>query len=1037
MSIPEFCLKRPVMVVLLTISVTIFGALAFRGLPVSYLPNVDFPTITVTVNYPGASPENMATAVAAPLEKQFATIDGVTSIISSSQLGYTTITLQFVLSRDINSCALDVMTAINTANTYLPSNLPNPPTFKKTNPALTPVLYFTLHSKALPLTEVDFYAESLIAQRMAMVEGVSEVIVYGSQKRSVRAKLDTNRLASYGLGPNEVASAMSDSNVNLPVGVISGDKIAYTLEADGQLSYASDYHDLILARNDQRFLRMSDIAELGDLPENDKTGARLDGEASVGLAIQRQPGANSIAVANGIKAILPELRAIVPAAISFEILHDDSLPMIEGVQEVLFTIFHTVVVVIIITYLFLGSFRSTLIPSLALPVSLFGTGLIFAYFNYSVDTLSLMALMLAVGFVTDDAVVVMENVYRHIEQGKTVPVAAAEGSTEISFPVIGMTLSLAAVFIPFLLMGGVIGRLFSEFAVVITSAVLISGIVSLTLTPLLCAHFAKPEDPNHPPWVVATLCSRGITALTNMYAWTLRLAMKAPLLVLFSGMAMIAATGWLLYIVPKDFMPPNDTGVIITFTESTPGTSFTNMLALQEEAVAIIRQNPNVLKALSVVGTSQNPMNNGIIIITLKPFKPEGPRVLHPTAIADDLRRSLAVLPGLICYPSAPPAIRFGGRSTKSTYQLTLKGEDIKTLYPASEKLLEELKKQPELTDVTTDLNLGNPTLSIHIDRDKTYSLGLSAASVENALGNLFSANQVSQILGETDQYQLIIEGSSGMQSMLAGIEQVFLSVSSKAIPLGSVADWQVLSGPLTVSHSEQQPAVTLSFDLAEGMALGDATNVVDAAAAKVLPDSVSHEFQGTAQIFQSTMSDMFTLLILALAVIYVILGILYESFWHPVTILSGLPAAAAGGVLALILFNRPLDIYGMTGLVLLIGLVKKNAILVVDFALEEMRKGKDIKPMEAAVVGSVQRFRPIMMTTLAALAAGVIIALAGGQSGDTRRGLGLVLTGGLILSQVVTLYLTPVMFQYVERVREWLSGVKATPASPEKTGVQ
>lgn len=1024
MTIPEICLRRPVMTTLLAISITVFGAVSFRGLPVSNLPNIDFPTIMVSASYPGAGPENMAVAVAEPLENEFASIEGVTSIISTNQLGSTSVTLQFSLNRDINSCALDVMTAINAATRKLPDDLPNPPTFRKVNPSLQPVMFFSLSSSALPLTEVDYYAETLLAKRISMVEGVADVNVYGAQKRAVRVRVDPSRLAVRGLTMRDLEAALADANVTNPLGTVSGDHTVYTLEADGQLPMAVDYRDLILARNVGGSLRLGDVAVIEDLPEDDKTGTWLNGKPAIGLAVERQPGANAVAVAEKVKAILPELRAMVPAAVTFNIMHDGSLPMVASVNEVAWTIFHTVVLVVAITYFFLQSSSATVIPSLALPISLLATGLIFAAFGFSIDTLSLMALMLAVGFVTDDAVVVMENVYRHLGGKKTPVQAAIDGAVEISFSVIGMTLSLAAVFIPFLLMGGVIGGLFSEFAIVITSAILISGIVSLTLTPLLCAKFLRTGQMSGRKWFLPRLCERGITGMTNIYARSLNAAFEWPRAILLIGLAMVAATAYLLYLVPKDFLPADDQGMLTVSTEAVQGASFAEMSRLHAEAAEIVMAHPDVERVMSSVGGSRNSMNNGSLMVVLKDFHPAGPRRRHPDAVAADLREALYAVPGLICYPTPPPAIRFGGRSSKSQYQFTLKSQDTHTLYPAAGRLFDALKRLPQLTDVATDLQMLNPTISIHIDRDKAYSRGISAADIENAMYDMFGSRQVSSILGQNDQYEVIIEGMPDLQKRIDAMDQVFLLVDGKPAPLSSVASWEISVGPMVVNHSEQQPAVTISFNTAPGVSLGDASGALSTAADRILPATVSREFQGSAQIFQDSMTGMFMLLGLAVAVIYVILGILYESYWHPLTILSGLPAAAAGGALTLHIFDRPLDIYGMVGMLLLIGLVKKNAILVVDFALEAMRKEKR-EPIDAAKEGSVQRFRPIMMTTLAALAAGVIIAAAGGQSGETRRGLGLVMSGGLVLSQVITLYLTPVVFQYVERVRIWLGGAK------------
>lgn len=1021
MTLPEFCLRRPVMTSLLAISVTLFGLLSFRGLPVSYLPSVDFPTIMVSASYPGASPENMASSVAVPLENQFATIDGVTSMTSASQLGSTKITLQFSLNRNINDCALDVISAITAAGRNLPSDMPNPPTLRKINPSLSPVMIFSLHSDTLPLTDVDYYAETLIAQRMSMVEGVAEVTVYGSQKRAVRVRVDPARLASHGLSVLDVGTALDKGNANSPVGLLSGANRTYTLDTNGPLPAAADYLDLVLANaGGGRVLRLGDVASAADLPENSYIGTWMNGRPAVSLAVQRQPGANTVAVANGIRALLPELSGVVPASVAFELIYDGSQPVVDSVREVVWTIVHTVILVILITYVFLQNLRATVIPSFALPISLLATGLVFSYMGYSVDTLSLLALTLAVGFVTDDAVVVLENVYRHLEKGLPAREAAASGAAEISFSVIGMTLSLAAVFLPFLLMGGVVGRLFSEFSVVIIASILVSGVVSLTLTPLLCAGFITGRPDSEKRWAVPRACEYCIRKLTSAYSRSLSIVLKVPFAMLVVGLTMVAATAYLLYVIPKDFLPAADTGMLSVSTEAAQGSSFEEMKRLHDEASAIITKNPDVDKAVSTVGNTSSTMNRGSFFVILRGYRPAGERRLHPEAIASRLREALYAVPGLISYPTPPPAIQFGARSGQSQYQFTLKSQDVGTLYPVADKLLAALRGRRELADVGSDLQLLNPMLRLDMDRDKLYALGLTAADVQSTLYSYFGANQVSTILGDNEQFQVIVEALPELQRNVEDLDSVYLAVGGRPIPLATVASWRTTIGPTVVNHTDQVPSVTISFNTATGVALGDAAAVVGAEAEKVLPASVSRSFQGTAQVFQSAMTSMFVLLLLAVMVIYVILGILYESYWHPVTILSGLPAAAAGGVLTLYLFGRALDIYGMVGMVLLIGLVKKNAILVVDFALEAMRvEGKP--PLQAAFEGSVQRFRPIMMTTLAALAGGLIIATAGGQGGESRRGMGLVISGGLILSQLVTLYLTPVIFQYIERVRERL----------------
>ena len=1012
-------IQRPVMTTLVMISILLFGLLAYRQLPVSDLPNVDYPTIQVSANLPGASPDTMASAVATVLEKQFSTIAGIDSMTSVSQQGQSQITLQFALTRDIDAAAQDVQAAIARSARQLPSNMPSPPSYQKVNPADSPILYLVLTSPMLPLSALDEFGQTLIGQRISMIDGVAQVMVFGSQKYAVRIRVDPRRLFARGLSLDDVANAVTAGNVDLPTGILYGPTRAFTVQVDGQLTTAGRYENLLVAYRNGAPVRLRDIGAACDSVENDKVAAWYLSSNSVQraivLAVQRQPGMNTVEVADAVKKLLPSLQKQLPPSVSLGVLYDRSVPIRRSAQDAQFTLLLTLVLVVLVIFVFLRSFSATVIPSLALPMSVIGTFAVMRLMNYSLDNLSLMALTLAIGFVVDDAIVMLENIVRHAEMGKPRLQAALDGANEIGFTIISMTISLAAVFIPVLFLGGIVGRVFREFAVTIGAAVLISGVISLTLTPMLCARFLRPPGEVHHGRIYAW-SERGFQAMLGFYNRTLRWALHHRRVVMAFSAGILAATFLLAMLVPKGFIPADDQDMLRVQTEAPEGTSHTAMFALQRQINEIVRQDPDVQDAMGSAGNSG--LNTGRMLVHLKPR-------LERRAAADQivqrLRRKLAAVPGVKAFPQVPPLIQIGGRATKSQYQYTLQGPEIGPLYDAAGTLLARMQKMPGFQDVTSDMQLKNPELDLHVDRDLASSLGVSANQVEGALLNAYSANQVSTIFTPNNQYQVILELLPDFQHNPSALS--LLQVRSDAgilVPLDALVRPHEGYGPLTVNHSGQLPSVTISFDLAPGVALGEAVQRIDAAAREVVPGTIATSFQGTAQAFQSSMKGIAWLMVLAVVVIYIVLGILYESFYHPVTILSALPFAGMGALLALLLFNAELSLYADVGIIMLVGLVKKNGIMMIDFALEAQRS-ENLDAEAAIHKACMVRFRPIMMTTVAALMAGLPIALGYGAGGESRRPLGLAVVGGLLFSQTLTLYVTPVFFLYMEKIRHWM----------------
>jgi len=1026
MTIPALFIRRPVMTTLVMAAILIFGFGGYRQLPVSDLPNVDFPTISVSASLPGASPETMAAAVATPLERQFSTIAGISSMTSTSAQGGTSITLQFELSRSLDAAAQDVQSAISSSLGRLPPDMPNPPTFRKVNPADSPILMMALTSPTLPLSALNEYGETLMAQRISMVDGVAQVSVYGAQKYAVRIRLDPKTLASQGIGIDEVARAVSNANVNLPTGTLDGRYTKYVVQANGQVMSAEEFRPIIVAYRKGKPVRLAELGHVVDDVENNKVAAWFIDQRSVVLAVQRQPGSNTVAVANAVRALIPSFQAKLPPSVSLHVIYDRSESIKASLRDVKITLALTLVLVVLVIFLFLRNVSATLIPSLALPMSIVGTFLVMYLFGYSLDNLSLMALTLSLGFVVDDAIVMLENIVRHGEMGKKPLQAAMDGSREIGFTIVSMTLSLAAVFIPVLLMGGILGRLFKEFGVTIATAILISGFVSLTLTPMLASRFLKHQSDHSqkPHGHLYNRLERAFVAMLEFYKKGLRWSLNHGRTVMLFLLVVLAATVYFFRAIPKGFLPSEDTGQISVSTEAAQGISFDDLVKHQRALAAIVAQDPNVESFMSSCGPrGTGASNTGNMFIRLKP---RSERELSVDEVIQQLRPKLAQVPGIAAYMQNPPPIRIGGRMTKSQYQYTLQGSDTDELYRYSAILLERLQNVPALQDVTSDVQLTNPQVNVNIDRDRAASLGVTPGQIESALYTAYGSRQVSTIYAPNNTYNVIMEVEPQYQAGPDALSMLYVSSSlGSLVPLSAVASIEQSVGPLSVNHSGQLPSVTISFNTAPGVSIGDAVSKVEDAAAKALPATITTNFQGTAEAFQSSLRGLGLLLLLAVLVIYLVLGILYESFIHPLTILSALPFAGFGALVTLLVFRVDLSIYAFVGIIMLVGLVKKNGIMMIDFALDAQRsEGKN--PTDAIFEACVIRFRPIMMTTMAALMGTLPIAIGLGAGAESRRPLGLAVVGGLLFSQFFTLFVTPVFYVYMDRFQRWLQRSRA-----------
>ncbi|MEG4112789.1 MULTISPECIES: efflux RND transporter permease subunit [unclassified Microcoleus] len=1028
MNLSEIFIRRPVMTALVTIGILIFGLMSYFLLPISALPHVEYPFVSVSASLPGATPETMSSSVAAPLERQFTEIAGLNSFNSTSSTGSANISLQFDFSRSVNSAAKDVQAAIAAAAGSLPSGMPKPPSYRKVNPSVAPVLYLYLYSKTLPIAEVDEAAEVTIAQPISAIDGVAQVQVYGQKQYAVRIQLDPRELTARGIGLDQVRTAVTQGNVNLPTGSLSGDNKSYLIQVNGQLNNAAEYRSLIVAYKNGAAVRLQDLGNVIDDVQNNKvlnlyTDKNVTNQPAILLAVQPQPDGNTVEIVDSIVQMLPALKQQIPQSIEMGIMYDRSQSIRASVDDVKFSLVLSVCLVVLVIFLFLRNLTATLIPSLALPVAIIGTFAVMYQLGYSLDNLSLMALTLSVGFVVDDAIVVLENIVRHQEMGEAPLEAALKGSKEIGFTIVSMTLSLVAVFIPIMFMGGLIGRLFHEFAVTISVAILVSGFVSLSLTPMLCSRFLKSSH-QHPKNRFYHLSERGFELLLQGYEWTLKPVLKYRFMTLIGSVILLVFTAYLFVLVPKGFIPTEDTGQLMVNTKGAQDISFEDMLLHQQKVVDIIRKNPNIAALNSTVGASgpNASANNGRITIRLKP---RSQRRLSADEIIQQLTPKLRGIPGIQAFLRSPAAIPIGGQQTNSQYQFTVQSLDLQALRQAVPELLAKIKTLPGLRGVDSDLQLSTPQLQVKVDRDKAAAVGVSAQQVQKTLSAAYASGQVSTIYTPNNQFTVVLELKPEYQRDPSALSMLYVrSNTGQMISLSAIANVTQTVGPLTVNHLTGLPSATISFDTLPGTSLSQATAAIEKVAKDILPPSVTTSFQGAAQVFNQSFNDLGWLLVVSIVVIYLILGILYEDFIHPLTILSGLPSAGFGALLTLVIFQVELNLYSFIGIILLVGIVKKNGIMLVDFAIEKQRQ-EGRSAFDAIYEACIVRFRPIMMTTMAALIGTLPIALGVGSGSESRRPLGIAIVGGLLFSQVLTLYLTPVFYTYMEAWRKRLGQPK------------
>ncbi len=1044
MNLSENFIRRPIASNLLMAGIAMFGILAYRSLGVNDLPKVDYPTISVSASLPGADPGTMSSAVATVLERQFTGIAGLDSMTSRSSTGSTNVNLQFSLDRDIDGAAVDVQTAIAAVMPLLPAGMPAPPSFRKNNPSDQPIVFMALLSDTLPLSRLDEYAETLIAPRISMINGVAQVQVGGQQKYAVRVQVDPDKLKGYRIGLNDIDAALNQWNVNTPLGTLYGPKTAYNIYANGQLVNAAQYRTLVVAERNGRPIYLRDVANVIDSVQDDKNASWVyheddPGKRCITLIVFRQPGTNTIDVADRIKALVPMFNEQLPPAAHLQVRGDKSGSIRRAFKDIQITMLITLGLVVAVIFFFLRNMSAASIPTLALPFSLLGTFAVMALLDFTLDNMSMMALILCIGFVVDDAIVMLENIMRHIEMGETPMEAALRGSKEIGFTILSMTVSLAAVFIPILFMGGILGRLFREFAVTITVAILFSGMVSIVFTPMLCSRFLKPHDPDKKHNALYRGTERCFQFLLRTYTWTLRgvLRYRAAMIVVF--FAVVGLTLYLFKVVPKGFIPEADMDQIQLSLQAAQGTSFYKMVDYQKQVADVIRRNPNIDYIMSSVGggfggSSGNFANFNILL------KPADEREASVTQIVNRMRPLVSRFPGFRAIQRIPPAINIGTRGSSASYELTLTSSDTSDLIHQAQILEDVIADQRDyVADVNTDLQVASPRINLVVDRDRAAALGLDARSIENALYSGYGPKWSTTIYSPITQYEVLVEIQQKYQQFSDYLSKIYFRTNTNnLVPLSEIVKLKEDVMPQTINHTGTLPSVTISFNLRQGVSLGAAVDHLGAVARRTIPDRMSVRFTGTAQVFQDSLKNLTLLLVIALGVVYIVLGVLYESYIHPITILSGLPSAGVGALLTLIFFKVDLNIYSFVGLILLIGLVKKNAIMQIDFALEAQRnEGKT--PLEAIYQGCLIRFRPIMMTTMAALLGSVPLALGWGSGGESRRPMGLAVVGGLMFSQLLTLYLTPVVYTYLASGLEWWrkrrAGAVQPAAHPAATG--